>query len=123
MARCPYIPALIITIFLLTKEDIIASIAVVPLPPIKAILKSPFDSNLFNIIRESQLKKIINPTIKIKGSDKAPSAIEKTKQNLKNANLIDFVEVERNDFFQLQKETEKPLHILTNPPYGKRLEG
>ena len=82
-----------------------------------------YDSNLFNIIRESQLKKIINPKIKIKGSDKAPSAIEKTKQNLKNANLIDFVEIERNNFFQLQKETERPLHILTNPPYGKRLEG
>ena len=79
--------------------------------------------SFFDIIRESQLKKIINPAIKIKGSDKAPSAIEKTKQNLKNANLIDFVEVERKNFFQLQKGTERPLHILTNPPYGKRLEG
>ena len=82
-----------------------------------------FNLNLFNLIRESQLKKVINPSVKIKGIDKAPSAIEKTKQNLTNANLNDFVEVERKNFFQSQKQNNRPLHILTNPPYGKRLDG
>ena len=82
-----------------------------------------FNLNLFNLIRESQLKKVINPSVKIKGIDRAPSAIEKTKQNLTNANLNDFVEIERKNFFQLQKQSNRPLHILTNPPYGKRLDG
>lgn len=82
-----------------------------------------FNLNLFNLIRESQLKKVINPSVKIKGIDRAPSAIEKTKQNLTNANLNDFVEVERKNFFQSQKQSNRPLHILTNPPYGKRLDG
>ena len=31
--------------------------------------------------------------------------------------------VKKKDFFQLEKENQGPLHLLTNPPYGERLEG
>ena len=82
-----------------------------------------WEPNLFELIRESQLKKVINPNIQIKGSDKAPSAVEKAKQNIENANLSEFIQIEKKDFFQLEKETKGPLHLLTNPPYGERLEG
>lgn len=82
-----------------------------------------YDAALFDLIRESQLKKVINPNVQIKGSDKAPSAVEKALQNIENANLSDFIQVEKKDFFQLEKENQGPLHLLTNPPYGERLEG
>ena len=82
-----------------------------------------WDESLFATIKNSQLKKISNPTIQIKGSDKAPSAIEKALQNVENANLSDFISIEKKDFFQVEKETKGPLHLLTNPPYGERLEG
>ena len=82
-----------------------------------------WDADLFEKIQDSQFKKIINPAIKIKGSDKAPSAIEKALVNVENANLSDFVTIEKHDFFQLEKESSDPLHLLTNPPYGERLEG
>ncbi len=82
-----------------------------------------WDADLFEKIQESQLKKITNPAIQIKGSDKAPSAIEKALVNIENANLSDFVKIEKKDFFQLEKESTGPLHLLTNPPYGERLDG
>ena len=82
-----------------------------------------WDADLFEKIQESQLKKIINPSIQIKGSDKSPSAIEKALINIKNTNLNDFVTIEKKDFFQLEKENTEPLHLLTNPPYGERLDG
>lgn len=82
-----------------------------------------WDANLYEKIEESQLKKIVNPTIKINGSDKAPSAIEKAKINIENANLTEFIHLEKKDFFQIEKESEAPLHLILNPPYGTRLEG
>ena len=82
-----------------------------------------WDPKLFEIIKESQLKKVVNPKIQISGSDKAPSAIEKAKQNIENANLSEFIKIQKKDFFQLDKLTKGPLHLLMNPPYGERLEG
>jgi putative N6-adenine-specific DNA methylase len=82
-----------------------------------------WDADLFEKIQESQLKRIKNPGIQIKGSDKAPSAIEKATINVDNANLSEFIILEKKDFFQIDKETSGPLHLLTNPPYGERLEG
>ena len=82
-----------------------------------------WDADLFEKIQESQLKRIKNPGIQIKGSDKAPSAIEKATINVENANLSEFITLEKKDFFQIDKETSGPLHLFTNPPYGERLEG
>ena len=82
-----------------------------------------WDPELFEIIKGSQLKKVINPKIQINGSDKAPSAIEKAKQNIENANLSEFIQIQKKDFFQLDKQTKGPLHLMINPPYGERLEG
>ena len=82
-----------------------------------------WDADLFEKIQESKLKRIKNPGIQIKGSDKAPSAIEKATINVDNANLSEFIILEKKDFFQIDKETSGPLHLLTNPPYGERLDG
>jgi putative N6-adenine-specific DNA methylase len=84
---------------------------------------SNWDPDLFETIRESLLKKIVSPSIQITGSDKAPSAVRKALENVAHANLEAFVTIARKDFFHTQKESEGPLHLLTNPPYGERLEG
>ena len=82
-----------------------------------------WDEDLYLTIEESQLNKIQGLAGTISGFDKAPSAIEKAKDNVRNANLEEFVSIEKDNFFFSQKEQEGPLHIVTNPPYGERLEG
>ena len=81
-----------------------------------------WDADLFEKIEESSIKKIRNFNFKIKGFDKAPSAVMKAKDNVKNANLSEFIEIEQQDFFESKKENEGYLHMLFNPPYGERLE-
>ena len=82
-----------------------------------------WDEDLYLTIEESQLNKIQGLAGTISGFDKAPSAFEKAKNNVRNANLEEFVTIEKDNFFFSQKEQDAPLHIVTNPPYGERLEG
>tara|TARA_B100000945_G_C20403537_1_gene608692 strand:- start:590 stop:1774 length:1185 start_codon:yes stop_codon:yes gene_type:complete len=82
-----------------------------------------WDESLFKKIKDSQLNKIISPVARIYGFDKAPSAFEKSTQNIRNASLEDFIQVNQANFFNSQKLSDSPLHLLTNPPYGKRLGG
>ncbi|WP_026935354.1 THUMP domain-containing class I SAM-dependent RNA methyltransferase [Christiangramia echinicola] len=83
---------------------------------------SDWDEDLYEKIEESALKKVRDFHFKIKGFDKAPSAVMKAKENVKNANLSDFVEIKQQSFFESEKENEGYLHMLFNPPYGERLE-
>ena len=82
-----------------------------------------WDEDLYLTIEESQLNKIQGLAGTISGFDKAPSAVAKAKDNVRNANLEDFISIDKDNFFFSQKEQEGPLHLLTNPPYGERLEG
>ncbi|MBZ9788109.1 THUMP domain-containing protein [Psychroflexus sp. CAK57W] len=81
-----------------------------------------FDEALFEIIKDSTLKKVRSFDFELKGYDKAPSAIEKATQNIENANLSEFIKVERQDFFESFKTSERHLHMVFNPPYGVRLD-
>lgn len=83
---------------------------------------SDWDEDLYDKIEESVLKKVRDFHFKIKGYDKAPSAIMKAKDNVKNANLSDFIEIQQKSFFESEKENDGYLHMLFNPPYGERLE-
>ncbi|MGA8853557.1 MAG: THUMP domain-containing protein [Christiangramia sp.] len=83
---------------------------------------SDWDEDLYEKIEESVLKKVRDFHFKIKGYDKAPSAVMKAKDNVKNANLSDFIEIEQRSFFESEKQNEGYLHMLFNPPYGERLE-
>ena len=83
---------------------------------------SDWDEDLYEKIEESALKKVREFHFKIKGYDKAPSAVMKAKDNVKNANLSDFIEIQQKSFFESEKENEGYLHMLFNPPYGERLE-
>lgn len=81
-----------------------------------------WDAELFDNILESLLKKTREFHYTIKGYDKAPSAVSKAKDNIKNANLDEYVKVSNDNFFDSKKETEGPLHMVFNPPYGERLD-
>jgi len=81
-----------------------------------------WDVDLFEKIEESLLNKTRDFHHQIIGYDKAPSAVAKAKDNIKNAHLDEFITVKRQDFFETQKEGDKKLHILFNPPYGERLD-
>ena len=80
-----------------------------------------WDSELFDMILESLLKKTREFHYTITGYDKAPSAVSKAKDNIRNANLDDYVSIRHEDFFQTEKMCEGPLHMVFNPPYGERL--
>ena len=84
---------------------------------------SNWDKALFETIKKAQWAKHSIPNIQITGSDKAPSAIEKANQNAINAGISEWVTFQKVDFFQREIDTVEGLHILTNPPYGERLDG
>lgn len=80
-----------------------------------------WDVDLFEKIEESLLNKTRDFHHKITGYDKSPSAVRKAKDNIKHAQLEDFIHVQHEDFFKTQKAGESKLHMVFNPPYGERL--
>lgn len=81
-----------------------------------------WDNDLFEKVEDSLLKKIKEFHFDILGYDKAPSAVAKAIDNARNANLDEYIKVEQKNFFETEKETERPLHMVFNPPYGERLD-
>lgn len=81
-----------------------------------------WDNELFDTVTESLLRKTREFHYKIIGFDKAPSAVSKAKDNIRNANLDEWVSIENRNFFDSVKETDGPLHMMFNPPYGERLD-
>jgi len=81
-----------------------------------------WDNDLFDQIVDSLLKRTREFHHTIKGFDKAPSAVNKAKDNISNANLSEYITIEQKNFFDTEKETSGPLHVLFNPPYGERLD-
>jgi putative N6-adenine-specific DNA methylase len=80
-----------------------------------------YDLGLFEKIVESWLNRAREFHHRIIGYDKAPSAVEKARQNVKNAHLSDYITIEQKDFFKTEKTGDKHLHMVFNPPYGERL--
>ncbi len=81
-----------------------------------------WDNDLFDTVTNSLMNKTREFHYTIKGYDKAPSAVMKAKDNIKNANLEDYVTISQENFFDTNKATEGPLHMVFNPPYGERLD-
>ena len=80
-----------------------------------------FDVDLYELIENAALKKVRDFPHKILGFDLDPVAVQKSKENIKSANLQEFIEVREQDFFQSKKETEKSLFMAFNPPYDERI--
>lgn len=81
-----------------------------------------FDADLFEKIVDASLKRAREFHFKIVGYDKAPSAVRKANDNVSNANLSEYIAIERKNFFDTEKFTDNHLHIVFNPPYGERLD-
>ncbi len=81
-----------------------------------------WDVDLLEKIEESLLNKTRDFHHKIYGFDKSPSAVDKAKDNIKNAHLEEFITIKHEDFFKTQKAGEGKLHMVFNPPYGERLD-
>ncbi len=80
-----------------------------------------WDNDLFDQIIDALMKKTREFHHTIIGYDKAPSAVQKAKDNIQNANLDDYVSIIQGDFFDSKKENAGPLQMVFNPPYGERL--
>ncbi|WP_350291411.1 THUMP domain-containing protein [uncultured Croceitalea sp.] len=80
-----------------------------------------FDEILYQKIRDSRLNQVREFNHRIIGYDKAPSAVRKAQENVDNANLSEYITIERKDFFRTEKPTENNLKMVFNPPYGERL--
>ncbi|HRG19003.1 MAG TPA: class I SAM-dependent RNA methyltransferase [Flavobacterium lutivivi] len=81
-----------------------------------------WDNDLFDQIIDSLMKRTKEFNYSIVGYDKAPSAVNKAKDNIINANLEDYIKVSQANFFDTKKETVGPLQMVFNPPYGERLD-
>ncbi len=80
-----------------------------------------FDVDLYELIEASALKKIRDFHFKIYGYDTDQEAISKTKENIENANLSEFISIEKQDFFDSEKKTDRPMYVVFNPPYDERI--
>ncbi|MCH7785112.1 MAG: methyltransferase [Bacteroidetes bacterium] len=81
-----------------------------------------FDFDLYKLIEDSALKKIRDFNFKIFGYDIDAFVLSKAKENIKSANLQEFISVRKQNFFESKKETEKPMYLVFNPPYDERLQ-
>jgi putative N6-adenine-specific DNA methylase len=81
-----------------------------------------WDNDLFDQIIDALLKRTKEFRYTITGYDKAPSAVQKAKDNILNANLEEYVTIAQANFFDTKKENVGPLHMVFNPPYGERLD-
>lgn len=79
-----------------------------------------FDADLFEEITEEQFEE---PDFKhqIYGSDISPAAIKIADQNIKEAFLTKMINTKPMNFFDF-KPVSKTGFMVTNPPYGERLQ-
>jgi putative N6-adenine-specific DNA methylase len=77
--------------------------------------------DLYELIEASALKKVRDFHFKIYGSDKDARVLERAEENIKSANLEEFISIKEQDFFESKKETGRQLFMVFNPPYDERL--
>jgi putative N6-adenine-specific DNA methylase len=80
-----------------------------------------FDVDLYELIENAALKKIRDFRYKIYGYDTDSEALSKAKENIKSANLSEFISLEKQDFFESKKESAGPIYLVFNPPYDERI--
>ncbi|PQJ19371.1 THUMP domain-containing class I SAM-dependent RNA methyltransferase [Nonlabens tegetincola] len=78
-----------------------------------------YDNALFEKIQDSCLKKMREFDGRIIARDADGYTLQKAKDNVKNANLEDFISLEKGDFFR-DNQTAKAF-LLFNPPYDERI--
>lgn len=80
-----------------------------------------YEPELFEKIKETRINRISDFNGKIIGYDKDSSILEIADKNIENADLAEFIDIYKKDFFQTKKDLF-PVLIVFNPPYNERLE-
>ena len=80
-----------------------------------------FDENLWNAIKDNADSKNIEPGVKILARDNDQKPLDSARRNIRRAGLSRFISLKREDFFDSSANKDKGI-IITNPPYGERLE-
>lgn len=78
-----------------------------------------FDEQLFSAIYNADYEK--ETTMRFFGFDISTQNCANARANIKNAGLSKVIEVNSKDFLELNPPFEKGI-IVTNPPYGERLQ-
>lgn len=81
-----------------------------------------FDPELYEVIKESVMKKIKDMPFTIQGADRSNTTIAIARENIEAAGMEDFITLKRQDFFSSKKENDTFLQLIMNPPYNERLE-
>lgn len=82
---------------------------------------SDYDADLFEKIKETRLNRIRDFSGKIVGYDINPEMLRSAEHNVESADLAEFIEIKRQDFFTSEKELF-PVLLVFNPPYNERLQ-
>jgi putative N6-adenine-specific DNA methylase len=81
-----------------------------------------YDAELWkNIYSEAVAAEIPTPGLKIYGSDISGVVLDKARQNVENAGLKDMIELRKCSFEKFTPVGEEGT-LITNPPYGLRIE-
>lgn len=73
------------------------------------------------VVRESMERQIVNPDLKLIGSDTNPKAVRAAEYNIAEAGLTKYVEISQRDFHDIEGPFAN-YHLMMNPPYDIRLE-
>ncbi|AEH50947.1 rRNA (guanine-N(2)-)-methyltransferase [Pseudothermotoga thermarum DSM 5069] len=67
-------------------------------------------------------RKIVKAKTVSMGFDIDETILKVAKENAARAGVLDFIRFEKKDFFKLDP-FDQSVHVVTNPPYGLRIEG
>lgn len=80
-----------------------------------------FDVDLYELIEAAALKKVREFHFKIYGFDKDTRVLSRAQENIDSANLDEFISIKEQDFFETEKENDRQLYMVFNPPYDERI--
>lgn len=81
-----------------------------------------FDRDIWVKLKQEQKDlRLSAPGVEIAGYDRDPMALDIASQNIQQAGLEEFIDLDRRDFF-LTSEKQTNKFLIMNPPYGERLE-
>lgn len=81
-----------------------------------------YDPDLFEKVRNSRLDQVREPSVEFIGSDRDERALNKAFNNIQNAGLEEMIKLEKADFFDSPAPFDQRGFMVTNPPYGIKLE-
>ena len=80
-----------------------------------------FDQNLWDEIYDKAIRIVRKLPCKFLGSDISDEMVLKSRRNLREFSFGRFIEISGKPFNEVRKSDE-PVFIISNPPYGQRLE-